>query len=225
MQKVIRSLTNVFPKEYSADYTRAGWCYVKKSITTEWKGTWVLISRRKLMFYDYNESRLEILDLRKARCVGLKESDESINNLQIEKGPTMLIDCPPFTCYFIMATPRETKIWSTVIKDEAHANGTMLRHQQLTKDNVPVFVDKTINFIYTNGSMSEGVYRKPGSTSNVQKLISALRKDAFSVQITRTDYNEHDVSSCLKKFMRELPEPLLGKLVRLINFRIIRKLL
>lgn len=114
-----------------------------------------MLSRRKLLFYDFTESRLEVLDLRKARCIGLKESDESTQNLFIEKGPTMLIDCPPFTCYFVMNSSRETKIWSVVIKDEAHTNGTQLRHQQLTKDNVPVFVDKCINFVYTNGEVVE----------------------------------------------------------------------
>lgn len=60
--------------------------------------------------------------------------------------------------------------------------------------------------------MSEGIYRKAGSSSNIQKLTTALRKDAFSVQITRFEYNEHDVSSALKRFFRELPEPLMGKL-------------
>lgn len=60
--------------------------------------------------------------------------------------------------------------------------------------------------------MSEGIYRKAGSTSNIQKLTTALRKDAFSVQITRSEYNEHDVSSALKRFFRDLPEPLMGKL-------------
>lgn len=60
--------------------------------------------------------------------------------------------------------------------------------------------------------MSEGIYRKAGSSSNIQKLTAALRKDAFEVQITRTEYNEHDVSSALKRFFRELPDPLMGKL-------------
>lgn len=60
--------------------------------------------------------------------------------------------------------------------------------------------------------MSEGIYRKAGSSSNIQKLITALRKDAFSVQITRSEYNEHDVSTALKRFFREMPEPLMGKL-------------
>ncbi|KAL7032201.1 hypothetical protein ACKWTF_007254 [Chironomus riparius] len=211
MQKILRGVTNVFPKEYTSDYIRSGWCYMRKSITSAWSGTWILLSRRRLLFYDYTENRLEILDLRKARCIGLKDSDDSIQNLYVEKGPIMLIDAPPFTCYFIMNTTRETKIWSVVIKDEAHTNGTQLRHQQLTKDNVPVFVDKCINFVYTNGTMSEGIYRKAGSSSNIQKLSAALRKDAFNVQITRCEYNEHDVSSALKRFFRELPEPLMGK--------------
>ena len=59
--------------------------------------------------------------------------------------------------------------------------------------------------------MSEGIYRKAGSSSNIQKLMSALRKDAFSVQITRGEFNEHDVSSTLKRFLREMPEPIMGK--------------
>lgn len=132
----------------------------QKSITSAWSGTWLLLARRKLVFYDFAESRVEILDLRKARCIGLKENDESIHNLYVEKGPIMLIDCPPYTCYFIMNTTRETKIWSVVIKDEAHTNGSQLRHQQLTKDNVPVFVDKCINFVYTNGKSATNLLIK-----------------------------------------------------------------
>jgi hypothetical protein len=61
------------------------------------------------------------------------------------------------------------------------------------------------------GTMSEGIYRKAGSSTNINKLITALRKDAFSVQITRGEYNEHDVSSALKRFLREMPEPIMGK--------------
>lgn len=71
-----------------------------------------------------------------------------------------------------------------------------------------------ISFMNENlsGTMSEGVYRKAGSSTNIQKLIAALKTDAFSVQITRGEYNEHDVSSALKRFFRDLPEPLMGKL-------------
>lgn len=53
---------------------------------------------------------LECMDLRKARCLVLKESDDSIKNLHVESGPTLMIDCPPYTMYFIMTSPRETKV-------------------------------------------------------------------------------------------------------------------
>lgn len=53
---------------------------------------------------------LECMDLRKARCLVLKDSDDSIKNLHIEAGPMLMIDCPPFSVYMIMASPRETKV-------------------------------------------------------------------------------------------------------------------
>jgi Arf-GAP with Rho-GAP domain, ANK repeat and PH domain-containing protein 1 len=114
-----------------------------------------MISRRKLIYYDFSESFLQVLDLRKARYIGMKNSDESINQLLVEKGSTIFIDCPPHTCYFMMSNSRETKIWNAIINDEAHANGAKLYEQQLTKDNVPVLIDKCINFIYTNGEIDE----------------------------------------------------------------------
>lgn len=154
MQKLIESMTDSFPSTFTCEYTRAGWCYVKNSITSPWTGAWLLLSGRKLLFYSSGDMNLETMDLRKARCIVLKESDDSINNLHVEKGPILMIDCPPYTEYIIMNCPRETKIWRHIIKESAHNNGTSLRRQQLTKDDVPVIVDKCVNFIYTHGKFN-----------------------------------------------------------------------
>lgn len=184
MQNIIKSVTDVFPDDYTSSFARAGWCYakvsdcfhrkddrrakffsssiflhflliflrsLKKSISQQWFSTWLMLSRRRLIFFDYNDAKLEVLDLRKARYIGWKDSDESINQLLVEKSSTIFIDCPPYTCYFVMMTERETKNWNFVIRDEAYANGTQLCHQQLTKDSVPVLIDKCINFVYTHG--------------------------------------------------------------------------
>lgn len=124
----------------------------------------------------------------------------------------LMIDAPPFTVYMIMSCPRETKIWRHIIREVAHNNGFTLADQQLTKFNVPVIVDKCINFVYIHGSMSEGIYRKSGSENSILKLMSAFRADAFNVEITRNEYNEHDVANVLKRFMRDLPERLMGKM-------------
>lgn len=59
--------------------------------------------------------------------------------------------------------------------------------------------------------MSEGIYRKSGSENSIQKLLKQFRSDAFSVQIIRTEYTEHDVANVLKRFMRDLPDRLLGR--------------
>ncbi|XP_017033625.1 uncharacterized protein RhoGAP15B isoform X2 [Drosophila kikkawai] len=214
MQKILESLTNSLPVKYSCHYYRAGWCYLKTSITSEWSGTWLVLrkSQRRLIFVSESNGNIEKLDLRKARCIVLKESDESIENLHVESGPMLMIDCPPYAVYMIMSSARETKIWRHIIREVAHNNGFSLGDQQLTRYDVPVIVDKCINFVYIHGSMSEGIYRKSGSENSMHKLMSAFRADAFNVEITRNEYNEHDVANVLKRFMRDLPERLLGKL-------------
>ncbi|XP_033242075.1 arf-GAP with Rho-GAP domain, ANK repeat and PH domain-containing protein 2-like [Drosophila miranda] len=193
MQKILESLTNSMPVKYTCHYYRAGWCYLKNSITSEWSGTWLVLrkSQRRLIFVSEATGNVEKMDLRKARCIVLKESDESIDNLHL----------------------------GTRDKDLAShhsGSGTQQRlfagDQQLTRYDVPVIVDKCINFVYIHGSMSEGIYRKSGSENSMHKLMSAFRADAFNVEITRNEYNEHDVANVLKRFMRDLPERLLGKL-------------
>lgn len=59
--------------------------------------------------------------------------------------------------------------------------------------------------------MSEGIYRKSGSENSINKLLKQFRSDAYAVQIIRSEYNEHDVANMLKRFMRDLPDRLLGR--------------
>ncbi|XP_039429215.1 uncharacterized protein LOC120412693 isoform X2 [Culex pipiens pallens] len=211
MAKILQSVTDVFPENCLSEFTRGGWCYMKKSVSSEWSGAWLLLAKRKLYFYNYQDRQLEQLDLRKARCIGGIESDESIKNLHVEQGPTLFIDCPPYaTLYFVMSSPRETQIWRKIIKDTAHKNGGSLHSQQLTKNDVPVLIDKCINFIYAHGSMSEGIYRKSGSASQVTKILQLFKEDAFAVQLIRGEFSEYDVAGALKKFIRDIPNSFFG---------------
>ncbi|ETN64663.1 hypothetical protein AND_003586 [Anopheles darlingi] len=212
MAKILQSVTDVFPEELLREFLRAGWCYVKKSVTAEWAGAWLLLAKRRLHLFSYADSRLEQLDLRKARCITMIESETgTIGNLHVETGPTLLIDCPPYaTLYFIMSSPRETQIWRKMIRQVAHKNGPSLHGQQLTRADVPVLIDKCINFIYAHGSMSEGIYRKSGSMTAVARILQLFAEDAFDVQLTRAEYSEYDVAGALKKFIRELPGSFFG---------------
>ncbi|CAH1105349.1 unnamed protein product [Psylliodes chrysocephalus] len=58
--------------------------------------------------------------------------------------------------------------------------------------------------------MTEGIYRRPGQGSSVSELLTKFRKDAFAVQLTTDLCTEHEVGTALKRFFRDLPEPLLG---------------
>ena len=62
--------------------------------------------------------------------------------------------------------------------------------------------------------MTEGIYRKAGSNININKLLSEFRSNAWAVQISREDYSEHDVANVLKRFIRQLEEPLLTEHLR-----------
>ncbi|XP_052899901.1 uncharacterized protein LOC128306421 [Anopheles moucheti] len=214
MAKVLQSVTDVFGGEGDLlrEFLRAGWCYVKKSVTAPWSGAWLLLAKRKLYLYSFADHRLEELDLRKARCIGVVDNEpEAIGTLYVEHGPSLFIDCPPYTTlYFVMGSPRETQIWHKVIRQVAHKNGLTLHSQQLTRGDVPVLIDKCINFIYAHGSMSEGIYRKSGSQSAVVRIQQLFNEDAFNVQLTRNEYNEYDVAGALKKFIRELPGSFFG---------------
>lgn len=95
------------------------------------------------------------------------------------------------------------------MKLAAHNNGANLDQQQLTKNDVPVIVEKSINFIYARGCTTEGIYRRAGSGTAVNELLALFRKDAWEVQLTSAKYSEHDVATALKRFFRDLPEPLM----------------
>uniref|UniRef100_A0A1B6IHX6 Arf-GAP with Rho-GAP domain, ANK repeat and PH domain-containing protein 2 n=1 Tax=Homalodisca liturata TaxID=320908 RepID=A0A1B6IHX6_9HEMI len=204
MQKLLESLTLVFPPRLTADYTRAGWCYLKEGINGAWLAAWILLHKRTLFFSPCSGE----IDLRKARSIVLQDGEDGCGRV-IEKGPLMRIDSPNCAFYLQMNEQRETKAWCRAIQQAALNNGALLHEQQLTKDDMPTIIDKCINFVYAHGSMSEGIYRRNGSNTNVMKLLAAFQKDAWAVQITRNEYTEHDVASVLKRFFRDMSEPLL----------------
>jgi len=62
--------------------------------------------------------------------------------------------------------------------------------------------------ILFSGMMTEGIYRRSGSSSAVVKLLEDFRRDAWATRITRNLYTEHDVATVLRRFLRDLPDPL-----------------
>ncbi|XP_022910066.1 arf-GAP with Rho-GAP domain, ANK repeat and PH domain-containing protein 2 [Onthophagus taurus] len=211
MQKLAESLTSRFGSKVTSDYQRMGWAYVREGVSGHWTGAWIVLSGR-FLHYALENSNMKCVDLRKARCIILQQLEENDHSPKTtDKGPNLLVDSQSGSVYFRMWTGRETKVWCHIIRLAAHDNGLNLDQQQLTKNDVPVIVEKCINFIYVYGSMAKGIYRCAGSSSHINDILTQFRTDAWSTQLTPDKYTEHDVATALKRFFRDLPEPLIMK--------------
>ncbi|VVC36622.1 Hypothetical protein CINCED_3A004536 [Cinara cedri] len=201
MQKFLGSVTGSFSHKISTEFSRAGCATLKEGINNEWKQTWLLLHNRVLA-YTKEICGPELIDLRKVRTVGTQEDEEL-------KTTVLVIDCITKLIYLKFDEESEILKWQQLIKAETLNTSPHLEDQQLSKDQVPVIVEKCVNFIYAHGCLTEGVYRRSGSCSNATKLLSAFRKDAWAVQLSNQDYPVYDVASVLKRFFRDLPEPVL----------------
>ncbi|XP_017773317.1 PREDICTED: arf-GAP with Rho-GAP domain, ANK repeat and PH domain-containing protein 2 [Nicrophorus vespilloides] len=208
MQKLSENLTSRFLPKVTSDFTRFGWTYMKEGLHGQWVGAWLVLSKRELIFAKDNLPT-NTLDLRKARCFKLEAVQDFSNTPSTtDRGPNLVIHFTFGTYYFRMWTQKETKAWCRIIKLSAQNNGPSLEQQQLTKNSIPVIVEKCVNFVYVYGSMTEGIYRRAGSNSIISDIITLFRTDAWSVQLTHK-YSVHDVATALKRFFRDLVEPLI----------------
>ncbi|XP_077476189.1 GEM-interacting protein isoform X1 [Stigmatopora argus] len=74
-------------------------------------------------------------------------------------------------------------------------------------DDVPLVVRRCTAEIESRALSLQGVYRVSGSKPRVQKLCQAL--EDLKEDVDLSEVSPHDVTSVLKHFLKELPEPLL----------------
>ncbi|PWN21438.1 RhoGAP-domain-containing protein, partial [Microstroma glucosiphilum] len=79
------------------------------------------------------------------------------------------------------------------------ASGAQLR--------IPCFVDDIISAMKQMDVSVEGIFRKNGNIRRLKELSEALDRDSSSVNLA--DDNPVQLAALLKKFLRELPDPLL----------------
>uniref|UniRef100_A0AAZ3S531 Uncharacterized protein n=1 Tax=Oncorhynchus tshawytscha TaxID=74940 RepID=A0AAZ3S531_ONCTS len=101
--------------------------------------------------------------------------------------------------------------WCVGIQKAAGSAGDSLSQQQLTEADIPVIVDRCIDYITQCGLTSEGIYRKSGVNSRVAALCEAFRRDARNVRLKEEEHQVDDVSNTLKRFFRESGEGLFTK--------------
>ncbi|KAJ6493669.1 hypothetical protein C8R47DRAFT_975284 [Mycena vitilis] len=72
---------------------------------------------------------------------------------------------------------------------------------------VPSFIDDVISAMRQMDVSVEGIFRKNGNIGRLKRLTEAIDRDAASVDLT-TD-NAVQLAALLKKFLRDLPDPLM----------------
>ena len=69
-----------------------------------------------------------------------------------------------------------TNLWFEFLQNEITQPGKTLESSRLTSDDVPIIVDKCIQFITTYGINQQGIYRKNGSASEARILFEELKR-------------------------------------------------
>ncbi|XP_076647244.1 rhoGAP_ARAP and RA_ARAPs domain-containing protein RhoGAP15B isoform X4 [Halictus rubicundus] len=185
-QRILEAFTLVFPTKYTSDLTRVGWVYLKEGVTGLWFTAWVLLHQRTLIYTKSLDPFMAVtfgtLDLRKARCIVLREQEGPNSSGSV---PVVVVDAGGSGALH-MAAPgtHEGSAWRHALYQAAITCGPSLEQQQLTQDDVPVILDKCINFIYAHENTNEKeqitVYRtllstlSPVPATTLQRILAHL---------------------------------------------------
>ncbi|XP_067129820.1 arf-GAP with Rho-GAP domain, ANK repeat and PH domain-containing protein 1 isoform X2 [Centruroides vittatus] len=207
-------------EEWFIDFKHAGFVYLKEGTAGHWQTAWIVVKGRNLLVSQLEINVIEVVDLRKSMgVVKLTNTNQGCPSVS-SSGPLFHIDLPQKAFYIQGYWPIHTESWYQVI----HQAWTLppesyLTDHYMTQENVPVIIDKCLNFISTHGTTVQGIYRIAGSSSKVRKLLECLRQNAWNVHIKSDEYSPHDVTSVLKRFLRELPECIMREKLYLLWVR------
>ncbi|XP_059426293.1 rho GTPase-activating protein 40-like isoform X2 [Carassius carassius] len=88
---------------------------------------------------------------------------------------------------------------------------SLVESDQKIKPNtqIPLFLQTLLSFLEKKGLDSEGILRVPGSQSRIKVLQQKLENSFYSGSFSWDEVSPNDAAALLKKFIRELPAPLL----------------
>ncbi|XP_030231060.1 rho GTPase-activating protein 40 isoform X3 [Gadus morhua] len=88
---------------------------------------------------------------------------------------------------------------------------TLLENDQRVKPSTttPLLLQALLSFLEKKGVESEGILRVPGSQSRIKLLQQTLETTFYSGGVDWDEVSPNDAAALLKKFIRELPSPLL----------------
>uniref|UniRef100_A0A8C9WIN7 ArfGAP with RhoGAP domain, ankyrin repeat and PH domain 1 n=1 Tax=Scleropages formosus TaxID=113540 RepID=A0A8C9WIN7_SCLFO len=96
--------------------------------------------------------------------------------------------------------------WAQDIQQASGSWGNTLAQQQLTGTDIPIIVERCIDFITQFGLKSVGIYRKNGVSSKIANLLENFLVDARRIHLREEEHRVDDVAGTLKRFFRNVKE-------------------
>ncbi|XP_028272067.1 arf-GAP with Rho-GAP domain, ANK repeat and PH domain-containing protein 3 isoform X2 [Parambassis ranga] len=170
----------------------------------EWKEAYFVLQKSNLFICPRNDGAAEdIINLNRLQELSIASEHENHEKKDIlvlvEKGRTLHLQGIGRTDF---------SLWYSDIQRAAGGKGNTLREQQLSRNDIPIIVDSCIAFITQYGLGHEGIYRKNGAKSRIKLLMEEFRKDARNVKLRIGDHFIEDVTDVLKRFFREIDDPI-----------------
>uniref|UniRef100_A0A3P8Z3R1 ArfGAP with RhoGAP domain, ankyrin repeat and PH domain 3 n=1 Tax=Esox lucius TaxID=8010 RepID=A0A3P8Z3R1_ESOLU len=171
---------------------------------SQWKEGYFVLQKSNLFICPGNDGAAEdIINLKRLQELSIVTENENHEKKEIlvlvEKGRTL----------HLQGMGRlDFSLWYADIQRAAGGKGNTLREQQLSRNDIPIIVDSCIAFITQYGLGHEGIYRKNGAKSRIKLLMEEFRKDARNVKLRIGDNFIEDVTDVLKRFFREIDDPI-----------------
>ncbi|XP_045082642.1 arf-GAP with Rho-GAP domain, ANK repeat and PH domain-containing protein 3 [Coregonus clupeaformis] len=171
---------------------------------SQWKEGYFVLQKSNLFICPGNDGAAEdIINLKRLQELSIVTENQNHEKKEIlvlvEKGRTL----------HLQGMGRlDFSLWYADIQRAAGGKGNTLREQQLSRNDIPIIVDSCIAFITQYGLGHEGIYRKNGATSRIKLLMEEFRNDARNVKLRIGDNFIEDVTDVLKRFFREIDDPI-----------------
>ncbi|NXG04980.1 ARAP3 protein, partial [Sakesphorus luctuosus] len=187
------------------EFQRVGQLRYKCMLNPErWQQAFFILQKAHLFICPAEEDGAEdSINLRRLQELSLVPPTETPDKKE------MLILVEMGRTFYLQGLSRaDSAAWYTDIQASAGGRGNALRDQQLSRGDIPIIVDSCIAFITQYGLKHEGIYRKNGAKSRIKVLMEEFRRDARNVKLRINDNFIEDVTDVLKRFFRELEDPI-----------------
>lgn len=214
------------PKLIPHPVDASGYLKTKTFVSGIWSHAFVTLSGRSLkvvMLSEHDDGKPptamnDVLNIDLRKVVSVTETNaHKVNSCPTVKEtgqPIAITGLKDLKLYLQSERVSQTKLWLKLIHEKWQLPvDSGIQDQYLTADDVPLAIDKCLNFIWTHGGMStKGIFRHSGQMSTVRTILKSMKSsEVWDLHlIPENGILIHDVVSAFKMYIRSFPECVVG---------------